>query len=46
LGLELDPKANDSDAGLVSLGSSRIEIRVIPTSEEITIARQTSALLV
>jgi acetate kinase len=45
LGLELDPKANDGDTGLVSRDSSRIEIRVIPTSEETTIARQVSALM-
>jgi acetate kinase len=45
LGIELDPKANDGDAGLISRDSSRIEIRVIPTSEETTIARQMSALL-
>jgi acetate kinase len=46
LGLELDPKANDGDAALVSLDSSSVEIRVIPTSEEITIARQVSTLMV
>jgi acetate kinase len=46
LGLKLDPKANDGDADLVSLDSSRIEIRVIPTSEETTIARQMGTLMV
>jgi acetate kinase len=46
LGLELEPKANVGDAGIVSLDSSSVEIRVIPTSEEITIARQVSTLMV
>jgi acetate kinase len=39
-------KANDGDAALVTLDSSPVEIRVIPTSEEITIARQVSTLMV
>jgi acetate kinase len=45
LGLELDPTANDSDADLVSSGSSSVEIRVIPTSEETTIARHVRAMV-
>ena len=44
LGLELDPKANDGGADLVSSGSSSIEIRVIATSEETTIARHVLAM--
>jgi acetate kinase len=40
LGLELDPQANNDDADLISLGSSSVEIRVVKTSEETTIARQ------
>jgi acetate kinase len=40
LGLELDPQANNADADLISLSSSSVEIRVIRTSEETTIARQ------
>ena len=44
LGIELDPDANDGDTELVSLGSSSVEIRVIPTSEETTIARQVDPL--
>ena len=44
LGLELDPKTNDESAGLVSPSSSSIEIRVIPTSEETTIARHVAAM--
>jgi acetate kinase len=39
LGLELDPKANDDGVDLVSLDSSSVEVRVIRTSEETTIAR-------
>jgi acetate kinase len=45
LGVELDASANDGDAGLVSLESSSVEIRVIPTSEETTIARQVLKLV-
>jgi acetate kinase len=44
LGLELDPKANDGSVGLVSPSSSSVEIRVIPTSEETTIARHLLAM--
>ena len=44
LGLELDPQANDGDADLVSLGSSSVEVRVIATSEETTIARHVRAM--
>jgi acetate kinase len=45
LGLELDPKANDGAVDLVSLSSSSVEIRVIPTSEETTIARHVLAMV-
>jgi acetate kinase len=45
LGLELDPKANDGGADLVSSGSSSVEIRVIATSEETTIARHVLAMV-
>jgi acetate kinase len=45
LGLELDPKANDGDADLVSSGSSSVEIRVIATSEETTVARHVLAMI-
>jgi acetate kinase len=41
LGAELDEAANEKNASVISLPSSRVEIRVIPTSEETTIARQT-----
>jgi acetate kinase len=45
LDLELDPKANDGDVDLVSSGSSSVEIRVIATSEETTIARHVLAMV-
>jgi acetate kinase len=45
LGLELDPKANDRAVDLISPNSSSIEIRVIPTSEETTIARHVLAMV-
>jgi acetate kinase len=45
LGLELDLKANDGDADLISSGSSTVEIRVIATSEETTIARHVLAMV-
>ena len=45
LGLEVDPKANDRGADLVSSGSSSVEIRVIATSEETTIARHVLAMV-
>src|SRR5580698_2792503 len=44
LGLKLDPKANDRAVDLVSPGSSSVEVRVIPTSEETTIARHVLAM--
>jgi len=40
LGVELDAAANDSASTLVSLDSSSVEVLLIPTSEETTIARQ------
>jgi acetate kinase len=45
LGVELDASANGGDAGLVSLDSSSVEIRVIPTSEETTIARHVLGMI-
>jgi acetate kinase len=45
LGLELDPRANDGAVDLVSPSSSSVEIRVIPTSEETTIARHVLAMV-
>jgi acetate kinase len=44
LGVELDPSANDKSADVVSSAASAVEIRVIPTSEETTIAREIFSL--
>ncbi len=45
LGLELDARANDDGTNLISRDSSFVEVRVNPTSEETTIARQVFSLL-
>jgi acetate kinase len=39
LGLELSPEANAASEAAISTPSSRVEIRVIPTNEELMIAR-------
>ncbi len=41
LGVELDAAANTSGAGRISTPGSRVEVHVIPTDEETTIARHT-----
>jgi acetate kinase len=41
LGIALDEAANASSAPVISAASSRIAVRVIPTDEEMTIARHT-----
>jgi acetate kinase len=43
LGLRLDPAANAANADRISSADSRIEVRVIATDEEATIARHTQA---
>ncbi len=45
LGLELDPAANQSGSRRISTGSSRVAAWVIPTNEELMIARHTRSLL-
>jgi len=48
VGLTLDPQANDTTLareGIISAPSSRVEVRVIPTNEEIVIARNAWQLL-
>ena len=40
LGLQFDPDANEKGADVISRPSSAFEVRVIPTSEETTMARQ------
>jgi acetate kinase len=41
LGLDLDPAANEANARLVSSADSRIAVWVIPSDEELEIARET-----
>lgn len=45
LGAELDPVANDAGATTISTASSRIALYVLPTDEELMIARHTFSLL-
>ena len=45
LGLELDVEANTSKQARISTASSKISAWVIPTNEELTIARHTALLL-
>jgi len=45
LGIELDAAANKADASRISTPASRVAAWVIPTNEELMIARHTQALL-
>jgi acetate kinase len=45
LGLELDPEANAKGAGRISTNGSRVACYVIPTDEELMIARHTLRVL-
>ncbi|MQV32359.1 acetate/propionate family kinase [Sinorhizobium meliloti] len=45
LGAELDRAANDAGAALISTAASRVKLLVIPTDEELMIARHTLALI-
>jgi acetate kinase len=45
LGLVIDPRANDANRGLISAAGSPASIRVIPTNEELMIARHTIDLI-
>ncbi|MEY9559406.1 acetate/propionate family kinase [Sinorhizobium fredii] len=45
LGTELDPAANDAGGALISTATSRVALHVIPTDEELMIARHTLALV-
>lgn len=45
LGVALDEKANDAHAAVISVPSSRVIVRVIPTNEELMIARATWRVL-
>ncbi|MBP1886139.1 acetate/propionate family kinase [Sinorhizobium mexicanum] len=45
LGAELDPAANEAGAMLISAAASRVAVHVLPTDEELMIARHTLALI-
>ncbi len=45
LGIRIDPMNNDTDAGIISGDNSHCTVRVIPTNEDLMIARHTRALL-
>jgi acetate kinase len=45
LGMDLDPAANDSGGPCLTRPGSRVSCWVIPTDEELMIARHTSAVL-
>ncbi len=45
LGIQLDPQRNAAHADLISLDHSLCTVRVIPTNEDLMIARHTRALL-
>lgn len=39
IGIDLDAAANNANAGVISTGQSRVRVMVIPTNEELVIAR-------
>ncbi len=45
LGAELDPAANDAGAPVISKAGSLVALRVMPTDEELMIARHTLAII-
>jgi acetate kinase len=45
LGVELDPDANAARGPRISTPRSQVSVWVIPTNEELMIARHTAALL-
>jgi acetate kinase len=45
LGIELDEDANRAGQGLISAACARVQTWVVPTNEELVVARQTSDLL-
>jgi acetate kinase len=45
LGIEIDPPANAAGGQLISRPDSRVPVYVVPTDEELMIARHTLALL-
>ena len=45
LGIELDPARNEQNADLISAHGARVKVRVIPTNEELVIARSVCRVL-
>ncbi len=45
LGIEIDPERNESSKRVISADSSRAEVRVVPTNEEVMVARQTQRVI-
>ncbi len=45
LGIHIDPQRNSSNAALISPDGARVRVRVIPTNEELIIARACAAML-
>jgi acetate kinase len=45
LGIRLDPQLNDRHAGIISAPESRCTVRVVPTNEDLMMARHTRNLL-
>jgi acetate kinase len=45
LGIRLDPMNNNTNAGIISTNNSPCTVRVIPTNEDLMIARHTQVLL-
>jgi acetate kinase len=45
LGIAIDPRLNDSGQGTISAPDSRCRVRVIPTNENVMVARHTSRLV-
>lgn len=44
IGIKIDPQANKTNAPIISTPDSKVEVRVIPTNEELVIARHTLSL--
>jgi acetate kinase len=44
-GVEIDPQANDANATCISTPASKVEVYVVPTNEELMIARHARAML-
>ena len=45
LGIRLDPAANEAAAPVISGAGSAVTVRVVPTDEDLVIARHVGALL-